>query len=374
MSEFRTELDAELRALDITAAPVEEAMRAGRRVRLRRRLGVAASVIAVVAIAAGVPALTHAGAAPALQPVTRRHSDLVITDTPPGRGAPAGEIAQGKIGAKTWRVTVSRSAGDPKGTYDIAFSGTVAGSRGSEVSGPLEASSGPASFESGQITGGAAATIGSAATDVAYFVLTFTDGQQLKLVPVTVDGYRLVAFVAPVSMTIAGITAHLGVAGHDNGQTETAIPFSVPGEMPVVGLWQRPGQAAPPRATRVLASGTADGKPWSLTAYEGPWGTCFVSRQAVTLGSGCEDSARLATTEVIGGWGGSGTASGAAYGSAAPGVAYVAVKLDNGKTVTAVPVTIGNERLFAFLVGPGVSPTRWTAYSASGKVLRTGSV
>ena len=39
--------------------------------------------------------------------------------------------------------------------------------------------------------------LGAVAPDVAYFVLAFTDGQQLKLIPVTVRGHRYVAWVAP---------------------------------------------------------------------------------------------------------------------------------------------------------------------------------
>jgi len=52
------------------------------------------------------------------------------------------------------------------------------------------------------------------------------------------------------------------------------------------------------------------------------------------------------------------------------GVASVAVRLSDGKTVTATPVPVGNERLFAFPVSLGISPTGWTAYSSSGAVVQ----
>lgn len=374
MNELRTELETELRALDIAPAPVDAAMRAGRRVRHRRRFAVAASVVAVLAIAAGVPVLTGAGAAPA-PPVTRHHRDPVVTETPPGRGAPVGEIAQGTIGARTWRVGTGNLLGEPAGDDCVAITGTAASGVSLALScGPAESPApAPAMLDSqGPGSGGVEATVGPVGTDVVYLVLTFTDGQRLKLVPVTVDGRRMVAFVAPLSMPIASVTAHLGTAGHDNGQTETAIPFSLPAQLPLFGLWQRPGQVAAPRATRVLASGTAGGKPWSLTAYEGPWGTCFVPDPPDT--TGCMQHLRLATTQIIGGWGGTPPTTAEAYGAAAPGVASVAVRLSNGKTVTATPMAVGNEWLFAFPVGAAVSPTGWTAYSASGKVLGTGHV
>jgi hypothetical protein len=375
MSELRSELDAELRALDIAPAPVEAAMRQGRRLRHRRRLAVVAGVVAVIAIAAGVPVLTRAGAAPA-PPVTR--PDPVVTETPPGRGAPAGEIAQGTIGAQTWRVTYSTHGYPGAPTGYNCFGVTIAGAGAASIAGNPNFNCGQNSSPSPTMqqegSAGTEVTASVVEGDVAYFVLTFTDGQQLKVVPETVDGTRLIAFVTLMSMTIASLTEHLGAAGHANGQTETAIPLSLPGQLPNFGLWQSPGQAAPPRATRVLASGISGGRPWSLTASEGPWGTCFVADPPGGT-TGCEDSSRLAATELIGGW--FGNVSGAhamVYGSAAPGVASVVVRLSDGKTVTATPVAVGNERLFACPVGGGISPTEWTAYSASGRVLGTGNV
>jgi len=400
VSELQSELETELRALDIRPAPVADTIRAGRRLR-HRRFAVTAGVIAVIAIAAGVPVLTRAGAAPAPPPVSRPtgtatavpvptptafgkptlpDGDPVITDAPPGPGAPAGEIAQGTIGARTYRITVGKMGLSdlPKDSYCLDVTGSATGSSadGTGMScGPFETSAAPATLQGYSGPGGGGmveTTFGSVATDVTYLVLTFSDGQQLKLIPVTVAGQRLAAFIAPMSMTIASLTAHLGTASFDSGQTSTAIPFTLPGQLPSFGLWQLSGQPAPPRATRVIASGTAAGKPWSLTAYEGPWGTCFVPTAPGSIM--CEQSPRLATTEIIGGWGPSNSGPLPAEGSAAPGVASVAVTLNNGTTVTARPVTVGNERLFGFLIGAGVSPTRWTAYSASGKEVGSGSV
>jgi hypothetical protein len=382
MSELHSELETELRALDIAPAPVTDAMRAGRRLRYRRRFAVAACVMAVVAIAAGVPALTRSVAAPAPPLVTGPGGDPLVTESAPGRGAPPGEIAQGTVGAQTWRISfVPRGeVSGPAGDYCLNVSIGKAGAAGSHLTDPgFGCTPGgtygaPAMWTSStndSTTDTTETTAGAVAANVAYLVVTFSDGQQLKLTPVAEGGNRLVGFVAPLSMTIASVTAHLGTGGHVSGQTETAVPLSLPGQLPLFALWQRPGQTAAPRATVVLASGTTAGKPWSLTAYEGPWGTCFVPVPAST--TACEQSLQLATTELIGGWGGTPPVASQVYGSAAQGVAHVAVRLSDGKTVTSVPVTVGNERLFAFLIGAGVSPTRWTAYAASGKVLATGA-
>lgn len=86
--------------------------------------------------------------------------------------------------------------------------------------------------------------LGAVAPDVTYFVLAFTDGQQLKLIPVTVQGRRYVAWVAPASMTVASLAAHLGSPNFDSGQIATAIPFDPPGRAPSFGRWLKPGQAA----------------------------------------------------------------------------------------------------------------------------------
>jgi hypothetical protein len=61
------------------------------------------------------------------------------------------------------------------------------------------------------------------------------------------------------------------------------------------------------------------------------------------------------------------------FGSAAPGVASVRVSLSNGQTVTARPVGVGNEDLFAFVIGRSVTPIHWTAYDASGRQVGSGS-
>jgi hypothetical protein len=88
-------------------------------------------------------------------------------------------------------------------------------------------------------------TIGEAATDLAFFVVTFTDGQQLKLIPVTVGGHRYIAWVSPASMTIESVVAHLGGPYNDSGATATAVPIGQPGHRPSFGPWQqRPSPSA----------------------------------------------------------------------------------------------------------------------------------
>lgn len=133
------------------------------------------------------------------------------------------------------------------------------------------------------------------------------------------------------------------------------------------GLWQLDGQSAPSLDFKVIGQGTTGGHAWKVTAYTGPWGTCFV---ADPDGRKCVPA--MPDTTAILRWG---TVSPVEwFGSAAPGVASLRVTLSNGKTVTVRPVIVGNEDLFAFPTGNGVSPTAWTAYNASGRQVGAGSV
>jgi hypothetical protein len=400
MTELRDDIDRALRSVPVGEAPVQRAMRDGRRLRARRRVAVLAGALAVAAVAAASPSLARLSAAPSV-PVTgptgtlvpsstaTARRDPVVTDQPPAAGAAAGTVAQGTIGGLRWAAVLSQSQLNPQGqghTCFTAFTALAATGPASQPAAQLTqdcaapgdlvsyTGSNPAGFtgsicSAGPGGGPAEVMLGAVAPDVVYLVLTFTDGQQLKLIPVTSQGRRYVAWVAPAWMNVESLTAHLGSPNFDNGQTMTAVPFEPPdGEAPVFGLWLTPGQAVPPRATGVIGHGTGDGRPWSVSMYEGPWGTCIV---ATPGGIYCVPVDRTATA-VLGGWGGD--PAGPGFGSAAPGVASVRVSLSNGKSVQVEPVTVGNERLFAFWVGAGVSPVGWTTYDAAGRVTGTHSM
>ena len=400
MTELRDDLDQALRSVPVGEAPVRRAMRDGRRLRTRRRVAVLAGALAVAAVAAVAPSLAR-DAAPALpatnhtvtpgpSPTGTPHRDPAVTDQPPAVGAAAGTVAQGTIGGLRWAAVLSPSELNPQGQADICFTAFTALAATGPASQPTAqltqdcaapgdlvsyTGSNPAGF-TGSICstgpgGGAAEQVmlGAVAPDVAYLILTFSDGQQLKLIPVTSQGRRYVAWVAPASMNIESLTAHLGGPNFDNGQTMTAVPFEPSdGEGPVFGLWLKPGQAVPPHAAGVIGHGMGDGSPWSVSVYEGPWGTCIVTTPG---GIYCLQLDHTATA-VLGGWGGD--PPGPAFGSAAPGVASVRVSLSNGKSVQVKPVTVGDGRLFAFWVGAGVSPIGWTTYDAAGRVTGTHSM
>jgi hypothetical protein len=384
VTDLREDLDRALRTVPVGEPPVERAKRDGRRIRTRRRLSVVAGALAVAAIAAGYPALTNTAAAPPVpatggSPTPSATRDPVITagpggattNAPTGLASKTGSIAAGKVGTMAWRVTADpHTAGNPGSTYCYTVNPAPAGVNPSQCGslpnpqpGELSPRS-PVSF-TGMGAGGMGLTVGEAASTVTYVIVTFTDTQQLKLIPVTVHGHRYIAWVAPLSMTIESVDAHLGGPYNDSGQLASTIPFDLPGLGPEFGgLWQANGESALPRAAKVIGHGTENGHAWKITAYEGPWGTCFVApshdTECVPL--------QLKTTAVIG----STPGDFAGFGSAAPGVATVLVLLSNSTTVQAKPVLVGNEHLFAFPVGKGVTPVGWTAYDASGKQVGAG--
>jgi hypothetical protein len=375
VNDLREDLDRALRAVTFSEAPVERARRDGRRIRVRRRLTLLAGALAVAAAAAGYPALAGSAAAPSAGPgpaPSPAHSDLAVnahpgsdaTEAPGGLASKSGEIGAGSVGAMQWKVYVVPPG--PKNPVRADSCYAVSINVGSDITGncnDIPAQLGrvlgarqPAAFLVASDDNTNATVVGEASADVTYFIVTFTDGQQLKLLPVTAGGHRYVAWMAPLSMTIGSVTAHLGGPYSDSGQTASAVPFQQLGAPPLFGLWQREGDTAPPRDARVITSGRTP----KVTAYEGPWGTCFITAQS----GGCVPVARLAATTVIDFAGANPPDVG--FGAAAPGVAAVRVTLSDGKAVTVHPVGVGNEDLFAFPLSPGATAVSWAAYDAAG--------
>jgi len=260
------ELDRALRALPLRDAPVDRARREGRRLRTRRRLGAAAGALAVIATAVAVPAVTtgtSAGPGP-VTGVTGPGGDPYLTaGLPSGTNRAAdgvasgnGQVAVGVVGSTSWQVTVSGpryAAGIA--TYCYTLNPAPAGESGAQCS-DIAAGSTPATkaspanpawfSESGNGTLGV--VIGVAAPEVTYVVVTFADGQQLKLIPVTVGGHRFIAWVQPLdqrALPIARVAAHLGGPYTDGGQVMVTVPVNRGGGPPAFGRWQPQGSPSP---------------------------------------------------------------------------------------------------------------------------------
>jgi hypothetical protein len=373
MTGLRAELDAALRTITPGEAPVEETLRQGRRLRFRRRAGAFAGVAAVAVFAAvASPALTRHSAAPRPAPPAQ-HQRIVVTDEPPAMGSPPGEVALGMVGGVPWEVDVDKPATKASGPLPTCWSSRQAGGpAGGAFSSHLEMSScglpkpgqWPVEF-TGSGNGTNAIMIGTAKPDVTYVALTLADGQELKLIPVTsYGGARLLAFVAPLSDPVIKAAAYLG-----SGQYLTAVPFRQPGSLPSFGLWLRPGDTPPPIASAVLTTGTPGAWSGKISAYEGPWGTCF------STGPGdaeCSPALRLLATEVTGFTGGDPPLM--AWGSAAPYVTRLEVTLTSGGTIRVPAVPVGDEKLWAFGVAKGQRVKSLAAFDAAGTRTWTGTM
>jgi hypothetical protein len=395
VNDLREDLDRALRTVTFAEAPVERAKQAGRRIRTRRRVALLAGVLAVAAVAAGYPALARNSAAPPAPatgtktPAPHRapyHGDPVITDGIPGGTTRAaaglattsGVIAEGTMGSVPWHVTVRGPAAanpvpaDPCFTVSITSVGELAVSCSDFPA--LKASvlnSGQPVMFSGVSDAVTEATIGEAASVVTYVIVDFTDGQQLKLVPVTAHGHRYVAWTAPLTMTVASVVAHLGGPYVDSGQTATAVPFDLSGQMPVFGRWQRQGQPAPARASGVIAGGVVGNQVWSAIGYVGPWGSCTVVNGQ---GFDCMPFGPASTVAILGPVTCSVPGLQLIVGSAPARAAKLRISLAGGKAVTARPVTVGNNRLFAVAVPANAVPIRWASYDAAGHQTGTAPV
>ena len=182
MNELGEDLDRALRTVTFSEAPIERVKRDGRRIRTRRRVTLLAGVLAVAAAAAGYPALAETAPRPAPAAGHTTHHD-VITDMPPGRGTDkTGVIAAGPIGGARWQVTV-RGPGAATRARSLL---QVTAFPGRGTCNDLQAIAAAAAAEPAVFTGISEGTTVDrpGLQDVTYFIVTFTDGQQLKLIPV----------------------------------------------------------------------------------------------------------------------------------------------------------------------------------------------
>jgi hypothetical protein len=366
-SDLHEQLEAAFEAVTPRPAPVDGAVRRGRAIRVRRRVAVAAGAAgAAAAVALGVfavPSLLRHPAAPAPVPLpVAPASSYTVTVQAPGPHSPPGLIALGTINGQGWQFTAD---GKLSGAgYSNAQNFTTSGPAFGGVAGPLTGSAlavysaDPVSFF-GLTCGNVQVQYGAVRADVTYVAVRLGNGTVLILHPVTVSGVRAVAFAAPLGATVAEATAY-----SRHGKIAAAIPFNDPSGVTDFGVWLTPGQHGLTRASGRIGSGTFHGSAWSVTAYLGPWGMCI---QVPATGIACTLTTALLHPGVL--EINAGELSVAA-GDAPPSTAWVIVNQPDGTTTKVRPVTVGGQKLFAFLVQTGPNGLTWTAYNSSGHVVR----
>ena len=359
--DLRDRLDDMLAKLAPSPAPIEAAMRQGKRIRWRRRATAAAGLAVVIAAAAIVPSAVHFGAAP--EPATtHRGVHNSVTVQPPGPHSPQGEIAQGTLNGKPWQITISKPNGIGQQCFQSA--GQAVGGHGPKI----------CAQDTGTVAGAPIvfyesfppsdmAISGAVATDVSYATVTLTDGTVLRLHPVEARGARYVAFVAPLG-AVAKVVAYSA-----RGEIASSVPDPVGSAN--FSTWYPPGQhaPAPAHASAVIGTGTFDGNAWSVRLSSGPSGEC------VDFGGtpGCEPYSRPGGTAIVQYtvYGGLSSAFAVFFGSAAPAVSRIAIEFPGGQTV-ARPVTVAGQKYWAFAAAAYKS-VHWTAYNAAGQVVGAGT-
>jgi hypothetical protein len=339
-------LDQAFRAITPREAPLDQAVRQGTVIRVRRRLAAVAGV-AVVAAGMAVPVLLNQQA----PQLVLNHPRYHVTVHPAGPHSPAGLIASGTADGRRWKV-IAGKPGTGGQCFTAVLGPTSLRSCGADTG---RGKPGPVAF-GGTGDGFTDVESGPVSAAVSYVTVRLADGPLLTLHPVRVYGTRYVAFAVPAHAVISKITAFSA-----RGELASAVPFHDPDGTTTIGLWLRPGQTGLPRATHLVGSGTVGGRAWSVTAYVGPWGECLVTRGSGSITSSCVPVSRPRGTSVIG------SSSGplvVGYGSAAADVGHVVITLAGGGSIRVPAIQVGTQKFFAFAHGHGQHPIRWQSFNA----------
>jgi hypothetical protein len=187
--------------------------------------------IAAVAGAVAVAAVVLAGDGPSL-------ARPAVFDAAAVLGTGPGPVASGKVENASWQIFIrpSKQIGQRPGSMCIyaVLGDFIPGTCGTFPSsdwGPTH----PAWFydsalESPQLQ--VRYGLGWVDADVTSVMVRLRDGQQLKLIPVSRYGQRLVAFVIPMQAGIAGATAYL-----NNGRFVTTMASNSPDALAFVNSW-----------------------------------------------------------------------------------------------------------------------------------------
>jgi hypothetical protein len=356
--EVRDRLGAALGSITPRPAPFDAAVRQGRGIKARKRVSVAAGLAVVAAAAVAGPAWLHQQHSTALQA-----KPPAVTIVRPGPGSPAGLIASGKVGNRTWSARVTS---DKKGRPCVQA--------GAMACGLFSQPSGIADIEGGTAEHGAPVMYGPVRPAVTRVTVRLGDGQLLVLHPEKIDGTGWIAFPIPAHVGVTRVKVYAG-----RSELGYTIPFNGAADLPQgtvdFGIWLKPGDTPHPRGTFQIGSGVVDGKPWVEKEYSGPWGNCFA-----VVGEGdqlCVDGfgSGLGRAQLVHLMEESpGEKSGGLFLSeVAPSVARVTVTASDGEVLRpAVTVGDSGRKYIVYNIGQG-HPLRWTAYDAAGHQLGSGN-
>jgi hypothetical protein len=351
--ELRGRLGAVLEAVAPSPAPVAATLRRARLIRARRHVAIAAGLAVAAGAAVALPVL--------LGPAARREPESpgkpAVTVNPAGPTARGGVIGSGTINGRRWQL-VARRPGPGGAAANECFLGRGAVPANMEcfgVTAPGGGSADPVGFNSVG-SGRAQGLYGPVAPGVTRVTVTLAGGTVLELDPTEAYGQRYVAFAIPLPLAISRVVAYSA-----RGEISEAVPFNTSAG-DTIGAWLAPGQPGPPRATRVIGSGTVDGSRWSQSVHAGPGGYCLTGQ----IG-GCFDTVSRSLGNRVGSITGGGRGSANwALGTAGAEVSYVRAVLSGGRSVTARALDVGGPRFFAFAIPKGFTLVSVGWYDSSG--------
>ena len=341
-----------LAAVTVGPAPAAEIVARGRAIRWRRRLaeaGAVAVAAAVTAVAVALPGLLFTAGHP-------RPPAGPLTISKLGPVARNGVIGSGTVGGKPWTV---RLAGGPD---PVA---TAAGLPATGGLGTRPAGSDPVTLH-GAGSGGQWLLAGPVSPAVTYLTMQVADGTTYRLWPVAWHGHDYLSLVVPGGLPVTRLTAY-----SRHGELAFAIPFSVADSFPRVVSWLRPGTALPAVASATVAHGPISNGtgPWSVEVQIGPWGTCLQDYHGY-FGTWCRPTVSYppnAVTLVM-----SGPSITERAGITGRAVAYIQLRLRNGKTARLHVLHIGGQGFYALSLPTG-QVASWTAYTTTGHPIATGT-
>lgn len=373
-------LDAELGTFAPGPLPLDNVIRQGKMVVLRRRLTAVAAALAVLAAAALAPALINALRRP--PPVAPHYH---VTVSPPGPGASSRLVATGTVNGARWSLKVWRQRG-----YGVCTQYT----RNAHDCGGGPVATGPGGkpavltdlLASARSPGKPYVRVhiveGIVRGDVTRLRVLLGNGQALTLRPVPVLGRPYLARRGPetawlhsswVAVAVPFASAMREVIAYSaNGEVGYAVPFTGAHSIEFA-RWLAPGQPAlPAPAHRQIGKGKTDGVSWTVRAFIGPWGLClrghfpgldFCFRAIAHLRPGAL-VARLAYSH-------SGHQS-LVMLQLAPEVSRLTVTGAAGAPLSLTPVRLGGWGYVVVPAQDAYHPLRWTAYDNAGNRLGTG--
>jgi hypothetical protein len=358
--ELRGRLGALLDGVAPGPAPVSQAVRRGRGIRVRRWIGAAAGLAVIVAGAAVVPALLQAHTATPAAPL---HYKVTVTKL--GSSAAGGIIGAGTIGTEHWRVVLDRSLGD--GCEVAAYVLTCGDAYGSPASGRAVSLASSSAYDTQFEIG----TVGAGVTRVA---IQLSNGAVLNLRPVTAAGLRWVAVAAPLR-TIRRAVSYAG-----DSEYRYAIPYANDG-VAEFSTWLRPGQAGLPRVTKAVGAGDLDGVAWHAAVGVGPWGycasfingsSCFATTTVPRLLSAGQIVHSLACGPLSDGRGKNDGAS-AGVMAVPPDVKDVVLRFAGGGRLRLAAIAVAGTRVLGYAIADRPAVIQTLEYGVHGQLVHSGS-